>query len=33
MPLEIVELCNKKWDECVSKDLDSITFEYIQYYD
>lgn len=33
MPLEIVEKCNKKWDKCIRKNLDSITFKYTQYYD
>lgn len=28
LPLELIELCNKKWDECIRNKLDFISFKY-----
>lgn len=28
LPLELIELCNKKWDECIHNKLDFISFKY-----
>ena len=27
-PMDLVELCNKKWEECILNNLDNLCFEY-----
>ena len=31
-PEDLVEMCNKKWDECIQNNLDFISFEYTYYF-